>query len=79
MMNETHSVLITARDIYDKLVELSGKVDGSLAAHEQLRLQVIDHEQRIRAVERWRYTLPASLLLGVMSAVASILAGFNAT
>jgi hypothetical protein len=66
-------VVITTRDIYDKVVEVGGKVDGMLAAHERTREQVRDHEQRIRATERWRYALPVSVLLGVMSAASSVL------
>lgn len=72
-MSEPPGVVITARDIYDKLVELGGKVDGMLAAYEQLRLQVADHEQRLRAAERWRHALPVSVLLAIVSAAASVL------
>jgi hypothetical protein len=69
----SEGVMITTRDIYDKLVELGGKVDGSMAAHERTREQVMDHEQRLRATERWRYALPLSFLFAALSTVMSLL------
>ncbi|MFC6884677.1 MULTISPECIES: hypothetical protein [Actinomadura] len=72
-MGDLAGVVITTRDIYDKVVELGGKVDGMGAAHEQVRAQVADHEQRLRATERWRYALPVSVLLGTLSAALSFL------
>ncbi|MFC0039337.1 hypothetical protein [Actinomadura rayongensis] len=74
-MTPPPGVIITARDIYDKLVALGGKVDGMLTTFEQIRAQLADHEQRLRASERWRYALPLSVVLGLLSAVASIVAG----
>ncbi|MFI6516860.1 hypothetical protein ACIBF1_14965 [Spirillospora sp. NPDC050679] len=76
-MSDNPGVVITSRDIYDKLVELSGKVDGVLAAHEHLRMQMADHEQRLRSLERWRYTLPISLLVAVLSAVAAVISALS--
>ncbi|MEO3787643.1 hypothetical protein ABGB12_30325 [Actinocorallia sp. B10E7] len=69
--------MITTRDIYDKLIELGSKVDSSLAAHERIREQVIDHEQRLRATERWRYTLPLSFLFAALSTVVSLLSSLT--
>lgn len=74
MSGEGPGVVITTRDIYDKVVEVGGKVDGMLAAHERIREQVHDHEERLRAAERWRYALPISVLLGVLSATSTLLA-----
>lgn len=39
---------------------------------EQLKM-LPDHEIRIRALERWRYALPASIFLAVASGVAGII------
>ncbi|RKS68993.1 hypothetical protein BZB76_6132 [Actinomadura pelletieri DSM 43383] len=74
MSGDTPGVVITTRDIYDKVVEVGGKVDGMLAAHERIREQVGDHEERLRAAERWRYALPVSVLLGGLSATSTLLA-----
>lgn len=37
-----------------------------------------DHEARLRALERWRYALPASALIAAGSATAAVVAAINA-
>lgn len=36
-----------------------------------------DYENRLRALERWRYALPTSVILGIGSAVAAIIAAVH--
>jgi hypothetical protein len=43
---------------------------------EQLK-QLPDHEARIRALERWRYSLPIAVLSAVASAAAAVAAAFG--
>ena len=52
------------------LDEKIDKIDrmGSIGTREEL----IDHEQRIRGVERWKYGVPPSLLTGVAALVAAL-------
>lgn len=57
-------------DIFAKQIELQGQL-GIISA----RLEAIpDHEQRIRALEKWRYGLP---LATVMSAGSLALAAYG--
>lgn len=67
-------VLITFRDMYLQLQQLvielreinqAMKVQGSTAT---------DHEIRLRALERWRYSLPVSLVVSLGSAIIAIIA-----
>ena len=57
------------------------RLTGHLEAIDQRNIiadqQRADFESRIRALERWRYALPASMLLGVGSAVAAVLAAVH--
>ena len=58
------------------------RLTGHLEAIDQRNLasdkSLADYENRIRALERWRYALPASILLGLGSAAGAITAAFQA-
>lgn len=41
-----------------------------------IREQQADHEQRIRSLEKWRYAIPASLIIAVGTGVALVLRSF---
>jgi hypothetical protein len=60
---EEPGVLITVRDIYTKVIELSGKVDLMLSARATSDDKVADHEARLRTLERARWPLPAVTIL----------------
>lgn len=68
-------VRITGREVYDAVLLLTGRVDRALTQHDteskELRRDVDDHEERIRAIERTRWPLPA---LAVLVSVAAVLA-----
>ena len=69
--NENENVVVTLKDIY---VELR-RLQDTVAAMTPQSVQINDHEGRLRALERWRYALPTSLLLALGSsglAVAEI-------
>ena len=64
-------VVITPREIYDAVRELTGRVDIVIAQHEQLASRAGDHEDRLRTLERARWPLPSSA--AVVSIVALVL------
>ena len=74
-MNDPTSayVIITAKDMYDQIVILSGKVDAMSAIVKQADEDDADHEVRIRSLERWRYSIPSSLILGAASLLTALL------
>lgn len=67
-------VTITAREIYDAVVRLSGGVEVIVAQQAQTKSEVEDHETRIRALERARWPLPSiAVLLSVGATVLALL------
>lgn len=62
------SVVITLKDVWMEMSKLRDDVrrmDTNAAV-------LTDHETRIRATERWRYALPASVLMAASSAGLTI-------
>jgi hypothetical protein len=51
---------------------LTGHVDGINQRDTLTDRLLVDYETRLRALERWRYALPTSVLLGVGSAVIAL-------
>lgn len=74
-------VTIGAREIYDELKtvggqldRLGGKVDAVAGAHEDIRSDLLDHETRIRTLERGRWPLPSmAALLGLASLILALI------
>lgn len=68
--------IISLKDVYHEVVRLNGRME----AMAQWQLQAVDldkdHEARIRALERWRYALPASFILALGSSGAAAIAIF---
>jgi hypothetical protein len=75
---EVGGVTIGAREIYDVVVSLRDDVRALTQTHEAVDEKLKDHEARIRTVERWRYAMPASLVLAVGSSVATVLRAVGA-
>ncbi|WP_017616394.1 hypothetical protein [Nocardiopsis salina] len=76
---ETRPILghtVTAADLYGELRQLSGQLQTSITHQEVTRTQLRDHEQRIRALEAWRYALPVSAFSAVAAAIAAIISAF---
>lgn len=67
---------VTAGDLYGELRELSGKLSTAITHQEVTRTQLHDHEQRIRALEAWRYALPVSAVSALAAAIAAIISAF---
>lgn len=67
-------VSIAAREIYDVVVRLTGRVDVLIAQQENANHRSDDHEQRIRALERGRWPLPTvSVVIAVGALVVSVI------
>lgn len=69
--------LVTAKDVYREVLKLSGHMQGvtarNLAADEIHK----DHEARLRMLERWRYALPTSMLIGMGSLGVALVSLFH--
>lgn len=65
------SVVITLRDVYDKVASM----EGSVQSMSGVGPQVVDHESRLRRLEKWHYAFPASLLCSIGSALLAIHGG----
>ena len=61
------SAPVTILDVYTKQVELGAQL---AVIHEQLKA-IPDHEARIRALERWRYSTPVAMIAGLGSAAVA--------
>ena len=60
------------------LERLGGHLDAIDAFTKAAQDVHADHETRLRSLERWRYALPASIILGLGSAAAAITSAFQA-
>lgn len=56
------------------LERLAGHLDAIDQRNAGADRTLLDYEGRLRALERWRYALPTSVILGVGSAVTAIVA-----
>ncbi|HZN70565.1 MAG TPA: hypothetical protein VFC00_02610 [Micromonosporaceae bacterium] len=70
-------VLITFQHMYDQLQLLVGELRDVNSAMKTHNASMIDHEVRLRALEKWRYSLPAALVISIGSAVAAVIAATN--
>lgn len=82
-MDPLPGVVITAREIYDSVVRLTGRLDVLIEQHaamaQDLRDQEVradsrhnDHEARLRSLEKARWPLPS--LAAVVSIAALVVA-----
>jgi hypothetical protein len=56
------------------LERLAGHLDAIDQRNAGTDRTLLDYEGRLRALERWRYALPASVLLGLGSTAAAVVA-----
>lgn len=67
-------VVITAREIYDAVVRLTGRVDVLIEQQTQTTHEVQDHEARLRSLEKARWPLPAaSVLIAITSLAVAVI------
>ena len=50
--------------------ELNGKLDLLVERTANVAVIQADHEKRVRALEKWRYAIPATLIVSLFSAIA---------
>jgi hypothetical protein len=67
-MEPLGGVTITAREIYEAVIRLTGRVDVLIEQHADTRGDVKDHEERLRSLERARWPLPS--LAAIISLIA---------
>lgn len=56
------------------LERLAGHLDAIDQRNARADKTLADYENRLRLLERWRYTLPASVFLGLASAATAVVA-----
>lgn len=75
MTDSGMGVTISAREIYDEIVGMRDDVRSLIQANESLVRTQEDHEQRLRGIERWKYSVPVAALAAVSSAVVTLAKG----
>lgn len=58
-----------------RLDVIEAKVDTLLVKFEFVERQLTDHEHRMRSVERWKLSIPISVLIAVATVVGAIVSG----
>ena len=66
-------ITVSLKEIYDAVVRLTGRVDVLIEAQSHTASDVIDHETRIRALERGRWPLPS---IAVLTSLAALVLNF---
>ncbi|MFJ4794010.1 hypothetical protein [Kitasatospora purpeofusca] len=66
------AVTIGAREVYDAVLDVQRDVRALAQAGESVREELDDHENRLRDLERWKYTLPIAAVSGVVAATATV-------
>jgi len=56
-------ITITAREVYDAVVRLTGRVDVLISQQSTTQAEVQDHESRLRSLEKARWPLPSAAVL----------------
>lgn len=69
-MEPLSGVTITAREIYDAVVRLTGRCDVMISNQEHAARTDQDHETRIRLIEKGRWPLPSLAVLISLGAIA---------
>lgn len=64
---QENGVIVSLKDIYVVVRRLEDSVNA-MTPHGQ---QIGDHESRLRSLERWKYSVPASLLAAVAAVIVA--------
>ncbi|WP_405016425.1 hypothetical protein OHV05_04380 [Kitasatospora sp. NBC_00070] len=64
---------VSPREIYDEIVGLRGDVRSLGEQTASVRDELADHEERLRALEQWRYAVPAATVVAAIAAVAQLI------
>jgi hypothetical protein len=65
-------VTISAREIYDQIVGLRDDVRSLVQSNENVHQTLDDHEERLRTIERWKYSIPAAVVTALISAGVAV-------
>jgi len=65
----------TVDRIGERLARIESKIDGLKEDAIRAHAEKVDHETRLRALEKWRYSLPLSLLASVGALIGTVLQG----
>lgn len=65
-------ISISAREIYDQIVGLRSDVRSLTESNIGVAKVQEDHEERLRVIERWKYSVPAAAITAVVSAVVTL-------
>lgn len=66
-------ITITAREVYDAVVRLTGRVDVLISQQSTTQGEVQDHESRLRSLEKARWPLPSvAVLLSITALLVPI-------
>lgn len=64
---------ITLKDVFTMVTKLVGQQEAIHARNLMADQIHTDHEQRLRALERWRYAVPASVVVSAGSIISGVL------
>lgn len=62
-------IVVTLKDVYVELM----KIKESLLKVEEGVRSIPDHETRIRSLEKWRYGLPVSMVMALVSIAVAVI------
>lgn len=71
--NESLGVTISAREIYDQIVGLRDDVKSLVQSNNTTAEKIADHEERLRSVEKWKFAVPATLVVALTSAGTTLI------
>jgi hypothetical protein len=58
--------------VAERLARIEATLESIRRDRDEMQKERDDHETRIRALERWKYMLPSSLIAAVISAAVTI-------
>lgn len=64
---------ISLREVFDSIQELKSEVRVLIQQNRIDHEARADHEARIRLLERWRYTIPTTILIATASIIITVL------
>ncbi|GIF71916.1 hypothetical protein [Asanoa siamensis] len=74
-MDPNHGVQITVKDVYDQVLGMRSTVDVMLHRQTDAEARGVDHEARLRSLERGRWPLHTVSVLLALAAAAIALVG----
>lgn len=77
-MAEPDGVRISLGRIHELLIDVRDDVRDLKTHHTAVTQQLDDHEDRLRLIEKWKYTLPVATFTAIAAAAFSLLGGRGA-